>query len=96
MAIFFKLARSHPIDPLQVDHTMGNSDIPGPIWTSAEGSMAQATAKTRWPRIVKDMIHDIQQTVNKRRSERQVEQGAHIIEGLTRLRDDLESNQDLV
>lgn len=58
--------------------------------------MAQATAKTRWPKIVQDMIRDIQRTVNKQRSEDQVQQGAHIIEGLTRLRDDLTSNKDLV
>lgn len=58
--------------------------------------MAQATAKTRWPKILQDMIHDIQQTVNERMSDDLVEQGAHIIEGLTRLRNDLTGNKDLV
>ncbi|KIW15106.1 hypothetical protein PV08_07893 [Exophiala spinifera] len=28
------------------------------VWTSDEGSMAQSTAATRWPKIVQDMIED--------------------------------------
>nr|KAK5451293.1 Hairy/enhancer-of-split with YRPW motif protein 2 [Exophiala xenobiotica] len=32
------------------------------VWTSDEGSMAQVTAATRWPKIVQDMIEDIGET----------------------------------
>ena len=32
------------------------------VWTSDEGSMAQVTAATRWPKIVQDMIEDVGET----------------------------------
>lgn len=35
---------------------MTRRDIVRPVWTSDEGSMAQETARTRWERIVQDMV----------------------------------------
>lgn len=36
-----------------------NTAIPRSVWTSDDGSMAQETAKFRWPKLVEGMIHDV-------------------------------------
>lgn len=57
--------------------------------------MAQATAKTRWPKIVQGMIDDVQQTIDESKSEQQVAQGPSIIKGLQKLKDDIVGNEEL-
>lgn len=67
---------------------MVSMDSPCPIWTSAEGSMAQATAKTRWPVIVQGMIDDVQQTIDETDS-RKAKEGLDIVQGLQTLKEDI-------
>jgi len=39
-----------------------NMANPRSVWTSDDGSMAQETAKFRWPKLVEGMIHDVRAT----------------------------------
>jgi len=38
---------------------------PGEVWTSEEGSMARETALARWPKIVQDMVDDVEATFQR-------------------------------
>ncbi|KAL2755988.1 hypothetical protein ACRALDRAFT_1050734 [Sodiomyces alcalophilus JCM 7366] len=74
---------------------MVSATSPSPIWTSAEGSMAQATAKTRWPVIVQGMIDDVQQTIDDDSDTRNAKEGLDIIQELQALKENIEGDAAL-
>lgn len=48
------------------------------VWTSEEGSMARETAITRWPKIVQNMIDDMEETFRQSDNSEQIEEGRRI------------------
>ena len=69
---------------------------PRPVWTSDNGTMAQETAKTRWPRIVNDMVEDVQQTVREAElTSVNKEEGVQVISMLESLRDEISGDAPL-
>lgn len=61
-----------------------------PVWTSDEGTMAQDTAASRWPRIVQDMVDDLEESIAEAadRPAAQAER-ASIRDALVALRDEI-------
>ncbi|KAB5542542.1 hypothetical protein GE09DRAFT_924314, partial [Coniochaeta sp. 2T2.1] len=48
------------------------------VWTSEEGSMARETATTRWPKIVQNMVDDVEQSLGQFDNPAQIEEGRRI------------------
>ena len=49
---------------------------PREVWTSEKGSMARETAITRWPGIVQNMIDDVEQLSDSRRTKSRLRRDA--------------------
>ncbi|KAB5536269.1 hypothetical protein GE09DRAFT_1006503, partial [Coniochaeta sp. 2T2.1] len=48
------------------------------VWTSEEGSMARETAITRWPKIVQNMVDDVEESLGQFDNPAQIEEGRRI------------------
>lgn len=65
-----------------------------PVWTSDDGSMAQETALTRWPRIIQAMIDDMNATAEAS-IEPQVSEVEELITHLISLKGEIIANAAL-
>lgn len=67
-----------------------------PVRTSDPGTMAEETARVRWPRIVQDMIDDVEQTVQDQAlSSSMKEEGIAIVQKLKTLKSDIIEDKSL-
>ena len=71
------------------DHT---HTMPRPVRTDDELTMAMATARTRWPGIVQNMVDDVKQSVTDGGDETE---GENIVKALEQLKGDIESDKAL-
>ncbi|KAF5707594.1 DUF89 domain-containing protein [Fusarium mundagurra] len=69
--------------------------IPRSVWTSDDGSMAQDTAKSRWPKLVQDMIDDVRVTGTELTTSRALDEINSIERSLERLREEITGNGQL-
>jgi hypothetical protein len=53
-------------------------DPPTEVWTSEEGSMARETARTRWPKIVQNMVDDLEASLSETDELDHIEEGRRI------------------
>lgn len=68
---------------------------PREIWTSEEGSMAWATARTRWPKIVQGMVDDVQLSTAASPSSKHSKEGHDIQSALQQLKNEILQNDAL-
>jgi hypothetical protein len=67
-----------------------------PVWTSDEGTMAQETAKSRWPKIVSGMIDDVEvEIANSRDGLPRRAEGRAIVHQLHTLKEDIKNDATL-
>lgn len=67
-----------------------------PVWTSDEGTMAQETAKSRWPKIVSGMVDDVQLEMEVPEiAVARREEGQRIVQRLSELRKDIQNDEPL-
>lgn len=67
-----------------------------PVWTSDEGTMAQETANSRWPKIVSGMIDDVESEIAiSSNSPPKRDEGREIVEQLHALKEDIENEAAL-
>lgn len=67
-----------------------------PVWTSDEGTMAQETAKSRWPKIVSGIIDDVELEIEASKNcLPQRAEGRAIVHHLHTLKKDIESDAAL-
>lgn len=65
------------------------------VWTSDSGSMAKETAASRWPKIVQDMIEDIEQAMAKPITVLQIRTGLSAQKELKKLKEEIQDNDVL-
>lgn len=67
-----------------------------PVWTSDEGTMAQETARSRWPKIVSGIIDDLEVEIDALRiCLPQRAEGRAIVHHLHTLREEIKSDAAL-
>ncbi|ETN42798.1 uncharacterized protein HMPREF1541_01956 [Cyphellophora europaea CBS 101466] len=67
-----------------------------PVRTSDHGTMAEETARIRWPRIASDMVDDVKRTIwEEDVLSSMAEEGAGVVRGLEALKDDIVSDMPL-
>ncbi|KLP15843.1 Uncharacterized protein LW94_9639 [Fusarium fujikuroi] len=72
-----------------------NTAIPRSVWTSDDGSMAQETAKFRWPKLVEGMIHDVRATGSELVTSRAYDEITLIERSLGRLKKEINDDAPL-
>jgi hypothetical protein len=72
-----------------------NPELPREVWTSEEGSMARETAITRWPKIVQNMIDDVEETFGQSDSPEKIEEGRRIQATLKIIKEEISQNKPL-
>lgn len=70
-------------------------ELPREVWTSEEGSMARETAITRWPKIVQNMIDDVEETFGQLAAPEQIEEGRRIQATLRIIKGEIMRNKPL-
>ncbi|KAL2192543.1 hypothetical protein P885DRAFT_9756, partial [Corynascus similis CBS 632.67] len=70
-------------------------DVPREAWTSEEGSMARETAITRWPKIVLNMIDDLEESLGPPDFPDQIEEGRRIQATLRIIKSEILQNKPL-
>ncbi|KAF4498376.1 DUF89 domain [Fusarium agapanthi] len=69
--------------------------IPRSVWTSDDGSMAQETAKSRWPKLVQGMVDDVRVTGTELPTSRALDEIDSIERSLERLREEITGDDQL-
>ncbi|KAF5575053.1 DUF89 domain protein [Fusarium subglutinans] len=69
--------------------------IPRSVWTSDDGSMAQETAMSRWPKLVQGMVDDVRATGAELATSRALDEIDSIARSLVRLREEITGDGQL-
>ncbi|KAF5233961.1 hypothetical protein FANTH_12357 [Fusarium anthophilum] len=69
--------------------------IPRSVWTSDDGSMAQETARSRWPKLVQGMVDDVRATGAELATSRALDEIDSIARSLVRLREEITGDGQL-
>lgn len=66
---------------------------PKAVWTNDIGSMAEDTARTRWPLTVQNMVDDVNETLQGSLSEEERKEGLGLVAALQALKQDIIDNK---
>ena len=68
---------------------------PKEVWTSEEGSMARETAITRWPKIVQNMVDDMEGSLSQSDNPEQIDEGRRIQASLKIIKQEIMQDKPL-
>ena len=88
-------ARTHiPVQELiAILNSQLEMSTPKAVWTNDIGSMAEDTARTRWPLTVQNMVDDVNETLQGSLSEEERKEGLGLVAALQALKQDIIDNK---
>ena len=67
-----------------------------PVWTDDQGSMAQDTARSRWPKTVENMVDDMKVSLRATGEDKdKEEEGIELIKRLKEMKNEIERDSEL-